>query len=411
MKISSRVRCFAAGVLLAVCAARLSAETFRFKYRTGDAYRILNTIKESVFANGRFDHRAEIVNRISVEVIDAEGDAGKHDAVFMTSERSVGATGEALVWGDEYRSIFRRDARGRYTIDDAYFMPVVRNVPIFPEGDVKPGATWTAEGEEAHDLRRTFGIDKPFKIPFSASYKYTGTVKTKEGRVLHIINVKYNIRFQSPPRTGNPQISPNAAEEPLMTQIFSDQTLFFDAERGIIARYTETFKITIETDKGNVYEFQGTSEGEVTEYETAAAERIDEVRKEIDTMNLKNVDVVAEEQGLTLRLENIQFLADSAVLMESEKAKLRRLAEILSQFPDNDLLVSGHTAVAGTSQGQQKLSEERARAVADYLVSLGVRDAYHVFTRGFGSTKPIAPNTTPSGMEKNRRVEITILNK
>jgi outer membrane protein OmpA-like peptidoglycan-associated protein len=411
MKISPRVRRFAAGVLFAICAAGLWAETFRFKYRTGDTYRILNTIKESVSVNNQFDHRAEIVNRISVEVVSAEGGEGKHDAVFMTAERSVGASGESLVWGDEYRSVFSRDAKGRYTIDDAYFMPVVRNVPIFPDGDVKSGATWTAEGEEAHDLRRTFGIGKPFKIPFTASYKYAGTVTTKEGRVLHIINAKYNIRFQSPPRSQTPQTAPSPAELPLMTQIFSDQTLYFDAERGLIERYTETFKIAIETDKGNLYEFEGTSEGEVTEYETTAAERIGEVQKEIDTMTLNNVDVVAEERGLTLRIENIQFLADSAVLMESEKAKLRSLAEILSQFPDNDLLVSGHTAVAGTSQGQQKLSEERARAVADYLVSLGVRDTYHVFTRGFGATKPIAPNTTPSGMEKNRRVEITILNK
>ena len=73
------------------------------------------------------------------------------------------------------------------------------------------------------------------------------------------------------------------------------------------------------------------------------------------------------------------------------------------------MLISGHTALAGSEAARLKLSKERAQAVANFLVSIGLKDAYHVFTQGFGAEKPIAPNETEAGKAKNRRVEITIL--
>jgi len=98
-------------------------------------------------------------------------------------------------------------------------------------------------------------------------------------------------------------------------------------------------------------------------------------------------------------------------LLDSEKRKLRQIAEILKQFPENDLLISGHTALAGTASARQELSEQRAQSVASYLMELGVKDAYHIFTQGFGAERPIAPNTTEEGKARNRRVEITIMDR
>ena len=60
---------------------------------------------------------------------------------------------------------------------------------------------------------------------------------------------------------------------------------------------------------------------------------------------------------------------------------------------------------------RQLLSEERASAVAEYLIGLEVRDRFHVFTQGFGATRPVATNQTEEGKAKNRRVEITIMDK
>jgi outer membrane protein OmpA-like peptidoglycan-associated protein len=114
---------------------------------------------------------------------------------------------------------------------------------------------------------------------------------------------------------------------------------------------------------------------------------------------------------VTISIENIQFDADSANLLPQEKEKVRKLAGILERFPDKDLLISGHTALAGTAAARQKLSEERAAAVARYLVEMGVREDYKVYTRGFGSDKPVAANDTEANRARNRRVEITVLDK
>ena len=74
-------------------------------------------------------------------------------------------------------------------------------------------------------------------------------------------------------------------------------------------------------------------------------------------------------------------------------------------------MVSGHTALAGTAGARLKLSQERAKSVAEYLVQLGVRHAHQIFTQGFGAEKPVAPNTPEEGKARNRRVEITIMDR
>jgi outer membrane protein OmpA-like peptidoglycan-associated protein len=110
-----------------------------------------------------------------------------------------------------------------------------------------------------------------------------------------------------------------------------------------------------------------------------------------------------------ISLENIQFDPDSAVLRPEERPKLDRIAEILSRYPDRDILVGGHTALAGTAEGRMQLSIERAASVAEYLLGKNVRSPDRVVIRGYGAERPVADNRTVEGMEKNRRVEIVIL--
>ncbi len=412
--------------------------TFRFKFQDGDSYRILSTVNEDVYVNMRLNHRAEIINRISTQVLSVEPDgSARHQSSFMTTESSVSAVGTgSFSWGEEYLSIFNRSPLGVYTIDDQYFMPTVRDVPIFPDHPVKPGDTWTAEGHEAHDLRMNFGIQTPYKVPFTATYTYLGTVDreqkkvrqysyaassymkkpnnqvlSKEGNKLHVFRVKYSMYMETPYR--NPRaVADPYADYPQTTMGFSDELVYWDAEKGAIDHYTENFRILIETAYGRMYEFRGTAHAEVTDFvRTATEENVEEVKKQIDDLGLENVNVIKSDKGLTLSIENIQFKPDSPELLEGEIDKLERIAQILSLFPDNDLLISGHTAVANNGVDSKQLSADRAQTVADYLINLGVRERQEVFTLGFGDTLPIAPNSTEEGRAKNRRVEITIMDK
>lgn len=380
-----------------------------YKYVKGDSYRILSTVEEDVYVNTRYDHKGKIINRISATVTEATKTSGTHDVTFMTTEEALGASsGKSFSWGEEYHSIFEKDSKGIYTIGDEYFMPTVRDVPVFTDKKVKPGDTWTADGHEAHDLRMTFGIEKPYLVPFTAKYTYLGTV-TEEGKTLHVIRCTYNLYMESPEHKTSVSYY---TDYPVLTMGYSDEEIYFDNERGMIDHYTERFRIILETAYGNIYEFVGTAHAETADLvRTNTEENLADVQKRINDLGLENVTVKKGDRGLTISLEKIQFKAESAVLEKSETLKLDMISQILALYPDNDILVVGHTALAGTAASRQELSEKRASTVADYLIKLGVKDQNHIFTQGMGSLQPIESNSTAEGMARNRRVEIIILDK
>jgi OOP family OmpA-OmpF porin len=73
------------------------------------------------------------------------------------------------------------------------------------------------------------------------------------------------------------------------------------------------------------------------------------------------------------------------------------------------LRVSGHTDSTGSDGHNQKLSEDRAQAVADYLMNKGAIAKSRISVVGYGKHRPVASNSTEEGRQQNRRVEIDIL--
>ena len=388
--------------------------SFAFTHKEGDNYRTLSSISEDIFINGRPDSHVEILNRIALHVTGVSEDGtGSIEGTFMTSENSTGSlAGSRFSWGNEYTSTFERTKLGLYTISDEYFMPTIRDVPVFPDHPVAPGESWTAEGYEAHDFRQNFNIPEPYKVPFIAKYTYLGTInrdatdtKSSGSKKLHVISVSYKLYTDTPA----PARTPGWRNFPETILGSSDRLIYWDAERGAMDHYSENFLVRMYTFSGTRIDFIGTSQSEITEFtRTATEENVERIQQKVEELGLENVTVSKGEKGLTLSIENIQFKSDSAELMQSEKEKIKRIVKILEAYP-NDILVTGHTARATGGPNPQVLSEQRAQAVADYLIQLGVRDQYHIFTQGFGDSRPAFPNTTREGRAKNRRVEITIM--
>jgi len=395
----------------------LHAEVFRFKFKNGDTYRINSTVTEDVYLNGQFAHQAYITNRVTVEVSDVQpASNGKpssalHSCTFMTSEQNSNRT---FSWGREYPSVFRRDAFGIYTIDEQYFMPVVRNVPVFPQHDVKKGESWRHSASEAHDLRDNFNIQKPFVVPVDVTYTYQGPVQ-RNGKTYQLIEVNYDLYYDIPVKNLHSKRNGNMTLPmlyPVRTMGYSKQRLYWDNNAGILPYYDEVFTIMMELNTGAVIEYRGSAKAEITALQRMDKEEIaGMLDKNIRDMGISNTTVEKTDEGITISLENIQFEADSARLLPAEKEKIKKIGKLLSNYPDYELLISGHTALAGKAEDRQVLSEQRAAAVANYLIELGVREQHHIFTRGFGAEKPIAPNTTEANMARNRRVEITVLEK
>lgn len=395
----------------------LYAEVFRFRFKDGDTYRINSTVTEDVYLNGQFAHQAYITNRVTVEVSDVQpASNGKpfsalHTCTFMTSEQNSNRT---FSWGREYPSVFRRDEFGIYTIGEQYFMPVVRDVPVFPQHDVKEGESWRHSASEAHDLRDNFNIQKPFVVPVDVTYTYQGPTQ-REGKTYQLIEVNYDLYYDIPLKNLQNRRNGNAALPmlyPVRTMGYSKQRLYWDNEAGLLPYYDEVFTIMMELNTGAVIEYRGSAKAEITALQRMDKEEIAGVLdKNIRDMGISNTTVEKTDEGITISLENIQFEPDSARLLPAEKEKIEKIGKLLSAYPDYELLISGHTALAGKAEDRQVLSEQRAAAVANYLVELGVREQHHIFTRGFGAEKPVAPNTTEANRARNRRVEITVLEK
>jgi len=113
------------------------------------------------------------------------------------------------------------------------------------------------------------------------------------------------------------------------------------------------------------------------------------------------------EKGAVLVLNNIFFDFNSAELKEESKPELDRLVNFLKKNPKLRITLAGHTDIVGTEEYNQKLSERRAKAVADYLIRKGINPS-RINVVGYGSKKPIAPNDTEEGRAKNRRVEVIL---
>jgi outer membrane protein OmpA-like peptidoglycan-associated protein len=375
--------------------------TFTYRYVKGDKYRFLSTVDEEVYVNHRYSNRSTIQNRIAFEVADAAPDSswGLLRGSYDFSETLAGATVASIT--ETYDSEFRRDALGVYTIDPQYYMPTVRNVPVFPARALSPGDTWTAPGEERHDLRRVFGIPDPYAIPFDCRYRYEGPV-VKDGKNCLLISASYTIFYQPGP--------PRAYQDMYPVQIagYSDQKIYWDPALGQPGAYEERFKLIFDWSDGSNIEYRGTASAATLE-----AKLMDKAAVAADVQGavagLPNVKVAPTDKGVTISIEDIKFQPDSALLLPEELAKIARIAAALARYPDRDVLVAGHTALAGTPEGRQKLSEERAQAVASALIAAGAGPGSRFRTIGWGAEKPIADNSTPEGMARNRRVEITIL--
>jgi outer membrane protein OmpA-like peptidoglycan-associated protein len=374
---------------------------FAFSYVKGDRFRVLSTQNEDVYVNRRLSHSAEILLRIAYEITDAaaDGSSGTLRGSFETSERDKNDS--AYVIRENYDTEFVRDKFGRYTIDPKYFMPVVRDDPTFPDKELAPGDTWTAPGEERHDLRRGFEIPDPYKIPIDIRYRYVGPA-TRDGKDTRQVSASYTI-FIRPPE-------PSAYKDVFPIQIagYSDQQIYWDPVAGDAIAYEEKFDLVFDWSDGTTIEYRGTAQSKQLE-----ASRMDRaaLKAEIEkgVAGMPNVSVSSTDEGVTISIEDIQFEADSAKLKPAEADKVARIAELLKRYPDRDILVAGHAAAAGYAAGRKQLSEQRAKTVAERIVALGARLPDRVRATGYGDERPIADNATEAGRARNRRVEITIL--
>ena len=264
--------------------------------------------------------------------------------------------------------------------------PLLRNFPILPETAFTPddiGKTW--EGKCTVVIR-----PKPEKtavrIPVNAGFKYKGKT-ILNGQSVHHVEAALGLRYKHSDMLGDEELM--SSEGGRKTDIYLD-----DINRPILIRekideeffYADGKKIK---HRGFLLHFYSYT-----------------VRAEIKPN--KDFEVSKTKRGTMLRLKNLQFEPDRAVLLKGEEAKLDEIAKILKKSESEFFFVEGHTADVGKPEDEKNLSQERAKTVIEKLVKRGIPAEKFIY-QGAGGTKPIAPNGTEEGRAQNRRVEITII--
>ncbi len=264
--------------------------------------------------------------------------------------------------------------------------PLLRNFPILPETAFTPddiGKIW--EGKCTVVVR-----PKPEKnavrIPVNAGFKYKGKT-ILNGQSVHHIEAALGLRYKHSDMLGDKELM--SSEGGRKTDIYLD-----DINRPVLIRekideeffYADGKKIK---HRGFLLHFYSYT-----------------VRAEIKPN--KDFEVTKTKRGTMLRLKNLQFEPDRAVLLKGEEAKLDEIAKILKESEGEFFFVEGHTADVGKPEDEKNLSQERAKTVIEKLAKRGIPAEKFIY-QGAGGTKPIAPNGTEEGRAQNRRVEITII--
>ena len=103
--------------------------------------------------------------------------------------------------------------------------------------------------------------------------------------------------------------------------------------------------------------------------------------------------------------KTILFDTGKSTIKAESGAVLDNIADILDDYPNVQFRIEGHTDSVGSSASNQKLSQDRAQAVVNYLIGKGIPSS-RMTAVGYGEDRPIADNNTRQGRQTNRRVEI-----
>jgi outer membrane protein OmpA-like peptidoglycan-associated protein len=325
---------------------------------------------------------------------------------------------------------FRLRTDGTITIDNDQGFPSLRGFPTFPVYRVMPGYKWRAPGSRAVDPLQS---GRPVIVPIVAEYEYKGTEWYKDVLV-HRIFAQYSSRYPGGAASNGPgftqlrdihkvDILIRATDGfPLFMRDSLDETYVWpDGSTLRFTGFTLTFgsgmvpmdKDAVVAVLGNTLGIERVPEDPVPEPEpiiSPVPPPAEEPQKSIPVTGLQNadIDLAPVPEGVRLTVKDIRFVPNSPEFLAAEKPRLDLIAQALLQIPDRNFLVEGHTAAAGSTDGDVELSLERAKRMVDELVNRGISADRFIY-KGWGSTKPVGDNATEEGRSRNRRVEITIL--
>ncbi len=282
---------------------------------------------------------------------------------------------------------------GEYIVDKEFLYPNYQSLPTFTIEKFIP--QWQAPAKE---IFRFQFLNEIIEVPFLVSYQYVGQEeinylgsKTTSDKFL------FNYKFQK--KVNLPQLSIQEIQGE------SRGTFWFSRKLGI----------PLKDEQEILYNYGFKNQARISEKFHIQSlyrklKKIDkkEIIHHFQEIQNQNLNVKETDKGVTIEMNQILFDFNSFVLRENTKKILDEIYNILKQYPEREIQISGHTDNIGSDEYNLNLSEKRAEEVAKYLIQKGLNEDQISFS-GYGSSQPVAPNDTPENRAKNRRVEILIV--
>jgi outer membrane protein OmpA-like peptidoglycan-associated protein len=278
-------------------------------------------------------------------------------------------------------------------------------IPTFPRSAVEPGAVWKEKASVSYNLTG-FGIEAPLVVETEVTYTFVEKTDIDTRSYYHIKADWF------------PRWIPDAklSKSSGLARIngHSSMDLFWDNKSGCPKKTALDEQTQFRfADNTQLLVKRATTQDFMTITDVVRERVVRELKEKIKTQKVENVEVKQTDEGIVLSVENIQFEAESSVLVDSEKKKLTGIGALLSSLADRKISVVGHAAnIAGSDAKElETLSAARAQAVADFLVQAGFMKKDMIVAKGMGGSVPLASNDTSEGRTKNRRVEIVIMDE
>lgn len=258
-----------------------------------------------------------------------------------------------------------------------------------------------------------------FKVLFDAAFKF-GTREAEAPFVVEYDKTPPQAALKAKPDTIYPENNQKAVIEPWVSDysgIDSWKVYIKDSSGQTVKEYSGTREPPYELEWNGKKETTGQDLADGHYYAHLEAfdnygnrSETEPVRITIaSTPKIEDTEIVETERGLVITLgAKVLFDFDKFNLKKGAMKTLKEVAELLNMYPNNNISVEGHTDWKGSVSYNQRLSENRAKSVRNYLVKEGV-EAGRIKMAGYGKLKPVASNKTAAGREQNRRVEIIIL--
>jgi outer membrane protein OmpA-like peptidoglycan-associated protein len=216
-----------------------------------------------------------------------------------------------------------------------------------------------------------------------------------------------------------------AAEKPEPDKVVSDHRLFMADRRISIARAEAESSLAVDQRKGLAEQREAmrlqarkqiadaansraamaqANASDQQQQAEAARAAADDLQRQIEGLQARVTD-----RGLVLTLGDVLFASGAANLNSGGDAHLGKLAAFLNRYTDRSVLIVGYTDSIGGEDYNLGLSQRRADAVKFYLVNQGI-DSSRLSSSGMGKSSPVADNSSATGRQQNRRVEVTIEN-